>query len=64
MYVKTYPLTHSRERKARNEALYSNVSSMGIIKELQDDHGVKSLDLLNVNEQDLLAVALCFGLLS
>lgn len=31
---------------------------MQTIKELQADHGVKSLDSLNATEQDLLAVAL------
>ncbi|KAL6711467.1 hypothetical protein ACN47E_004401 [Coniothyrium glycines] len=47
-----------RERKAINELLYSNVPSMANIKELQNTSGVKSLDTLNVNERDLLAVAL------
>ena len=31
---------------------------MASIKEMQNSNGVKSLDALNVNEQDLLAVAL------
>jgi hypothetical protein len=63
MYVKTFPLTHNRECKARNDVLHSIIPSMGIIKELQD-HGVKSLDSLNANQENLLAVALCFWLLS
>ncbi|KAF2026478.1 hypothetical protein EK21DRAFT_74173 [Setomelanomma holmii] len=47
-----------RERKAINELLYSKVPSMAEIKESQTTKGVKSLDKLNVNEKDLLAVAL------
>lgn len=51
-------LTNSRERKAINELLYSNVPSMAQIKDMQNAKGVKSLDTLNVDERDLLAVAL------
>ncbi|PVI02813.1 hypothetical protein DM02DRAFT_670224 [Periconia macrospinosa] len=47
-----------RERKAINELLYSNVPSMYEIQEMQNAKGVKSLDKLNVDERDLLAVAL------
>ncbi|CAI6332041.1 unnamed protein product [Periconia digitata] len=47
-----------RERKAINELLYSNVPSMHEIQEIQNATGVKSLDKLNVDERDLLAVAL------
>ncbi|KAL3420190.1 sulfite reductase flavoprotein alpha-component [Phlyctema vagabunda] len=47
-----------RERKAINEVLYSNVPTMPSIKDMQNSKGVKSLDLLNASEQDLLAVAL------
>lgn len=47
-----------RERKAINELLYSDVPSMPIIKDMQNAQGIKSLDSLNVNDQDLLAVAL------
>jgi len=41
-----------------NELLYSNVPPMQSIKDMQNAKGLKSLDSLNVNEQDLLAVAL------
>lgn len=51
-------LTVNRERQAINEMLYSNIPAMRNIKEQQNTQGVKSLDTLNVNEQDLLAVAL------
>lgn len=51
-------LTTSRERKAINELLYSDVPPMPSIKELQNSKGVKSLDTLNASDQDLLAVAL------
>ncbi|KAF9692758.1 hypothetical protein EKO04_009252 [Ascochyta lentis] len=47
-----------RERKAINELIYSNVPSMAEIKEIQNARGVKSLDTLNLDERDLLAVAL------
>ncbi|KAJ8112822.1 hypothetical protein OPT61_g4898 [Boeremia exigua] len=47
-----------RERKAINELIYSNVPSMAEIKEIQNARGVKSLDTLNMDERDLLAVAL------
>ncbi|KAF2790559.1 hypothetical protein K505DRAFT_377429, partial [Melanomma pulvis-pyrius CBS 109.77] len=47
-----------RERKAINELIYSNVPSMAEIKEIQNAKGVKSLDKLNVDDRDLLAVAL------
>ncbi|KAG9237782.1 sulfite reductase flavoprotein alpha-component [Amylocarpus encephaloides] len=48
-----------RERKAINEVLYSNIPTMDVIKEKQNTHGQKSLDMsLNVSEQDLLAIAL------
>lgn len=47
-----------RERKAINQILYSNVPSMPQIKEIQNTSGIKSLDKLNVDDQDLLAVAL------
>ncbi|KAF2451420.1 hypothetical protein P171DRAFT_5856 [Karstenula rhodostoma CBS 690.94] len=47
-----------RERKAINELLYSDVPSMDEIKAIQNAKGVKSLDKLNVDERDLLAVAL------
>ncbi|KFY17160.1 hypothetical protein V492_00838 [Pseudogymnoascus sp. VKM F-4246] len=47
-----------RERKAINELLYSDVPSMPVIKDMQNAQGTKSLDSLNVNDQDLLAVAL------
>ncbi|EUC41563.1 hypothetical protein COCMIDRAFT_105847 [Bipolaris oryzae ATCC 44560] len=47
-----------RERKAINELIYSNVPSMAEIKEIQNAKGVKSLDTLNMDERDLLAIAL------
>ncbi|KFX91698.1 hypothetical protein V490_05776 [Pseudogymnoascus sp. VKM F-3557] len=47
-----------RERKAINELLYSDVPTMPAIKDMQNAQGTKSLDSLNVNDQDLLAVAL------
>ncbi|KAH6625494.1 hypothetical protein C7974DRAFT_455624 [Boeremia exigua] len=47
-----------RERKAINELIYSNVPSMAAIKEIQNARGVKSLDSLNMDDRDLLAVAL------
>jgi hypothetical protein len=47
-----------RERKAINELLYSDVPTMPVIKDMQNAQGTKSLDSLNVNDQDLLAVAL------
>lgn len=56
--LKRMILTMNRERKAINELLYSNVPLMPTIKEMQNTTGVKSLDSLNVSEQDLLAVAL------
>lgn len=51
-------LTISRERTAINEMLYASVPPMSTIKEIQVTKGTKALDALNVNEQDLLAVAL------
>jgi sulfite reductase alpha subunit-like flavoprotein/cytochrome b involved in lipid metabolism len=51
-------LTCHRERKAINELIYSNGPSMAEIKEMQNTKGVKSLDKLNVDDRDLLAVAL------
>ena len=48
----------ARERKAINELIYSEVPSMAEIKEIQNARGVKSLDTLNINERDLLAVSL------
>ncbi|KAF2661021.1 hypothetical protein K491DRAFT_687814 [Lophiostoma macrostomum CBS 122681] len=47
-----------RERKAINEIMYSNVPSMREIKEIQNAKGTKSLDKLNIDDHDLLAVAL------
>ncbi|KAF3045411.1 hypothetical protein E8E11_008612 [Didymella keratinophila] len=47
-----------RERKAINELIYSNVPSMAEIKEIQNARDVKNLDTLNLDERDLLAVAL------
>ncbi|KAF2179489.1 hypothetical protein K469DRAFT_641030 [Zopfia rhizophila CBS 207.26] len=47
-----------RERKAINELLYSNIPNMKQIKDIQNAKGTKAVDALNVNDQDLLAVAL------
>ncbi|KAF2688123.1 hypothetical protein K458DRAFT_361117 [Lentithecium fluviatile CBS 122367] len=57
-HVNVEDFLRQRERKAINELLYSNVPSMAEIKEIQNAKGVKSLDQLNVDERDLLAVAL------
>ncbi|KUJ15041.1 NADPH-ferrihemo protein reductase [Mollisia scopiformis] len=58
-YSNVVPLSdNSRERKAINELLYSNVLAMAKIQEIQTSQGVKALDSLNATEQDLLAVAL------
>ncbi|KAJ4374846.1 hypothetical protein N0V83_001924 [Neocucurbitaria cava] len=56
--LKTSYVKDTRERKAINELLYSNVPSMAEIKEIQNAKGTKSLDTLNINERDVLAVAL------
>lgn len=48
----------TRERKAINELVYSNVPSMSHIEEIQQVKGTKALDTLNVNDHDLLALAL------
>jgi hypothetical protein len=47
-----------RERKAINELVYSNVPPMDRIKEMQDVNDMQSLDKLNVDDHDLLALAL------
>ncbi|KAH7068435.1 hypothetical protein BKA63DRAFT_451823 [Paraphoma chrysanthemicola] len=57
-HVSVEDFLRQRERKAINELLYSQVPSMAEIKEIQNSRGIKSLDKLNVDEQDLLAVAL------
>jgi hypothetical protein len=51
-------LTYDRERKAINEIMYANMPSMCEIKEIQNAKGTKSLDKLNIDDHDLLAVAL------
>lgn len=51
-------LNQLRERKALTELIYSNVPSIAEIKENQNAKGLKGLDAPNMNEQDLLAVAL------
>ncbi|KAF2844682.1 hypothetical protein T440DRAFT_493968 [Plenodomus tracheiphilus IPT5] len=51
-------LTRTRERKTINELLYSDVPSMAEIKDMQNAKGIKNLDTLNVDDRDLLAVAL------